>query len=87
MNLKRRTLAESKPANIEQAPPAIPAGMDQAAQIRAFPPAVMTVAEAALYLGLGERTVEGLIQARQLRAARIARRVRIRREWLDDLLG
>lgn len=67
--------------------PAPQAGLDPVAKIRVYPPAIMTLVEAATYLAVSKRTVEGLIATRQLRVSRLGRRVLIRREWLDDLVG
>jgi excisionase family DNA binding protein len=60
--------------------------LDPGTDIRVNPPAIMTIGEAAAYLALSRRTVEGLIASRRLRVSRIGRRVLIRREWVDELV-
>jgi excisionase family DNA binding protein len=47
---------------------------------------VLTVDQAGLYLRLASKTVRRLIARRELRAAKIGRLYRIRRQDLEDLL-
>lgn len=60
---------------------------EQAAQIRTSPPVVMTVMEAAAYLGCSPRKLRDLIQSRKVKSARVGSKIVIRREWLDAFLG
>ena len=44
----------------------------------------LTVKEAAAYVGFCDKTIRRACQVGTLRCARVGRRIRIRREWLDD---
>ena len=44
----------------------------------------LTVKEAAAYVGFCDKTIRRACQLGRLKCARVGRRIRIRREWLDD---
>lgn len=47
---------------------------------------VMTIPQAAAYLGCSDRTVYRLIDTGELRATRVRKVFRVRQEWLDEYL-
>ena len=55
--------------------------------LRASPPAIFTVPEAAVYSTLGERTLWAAISSGKLRARKVGSRSIIRREDLDGFLN
>ncbi len=54
--------------------------------IRINPPQNMNVAEAALYLGLGQRTVRDFVALKRFKVVRFGRRIVIRKADLDAYL-
>ena len=60
---------------------------ERADLIRTAPPVVLTLMEAAAYLACSPRKLRDLIQARQIKSARVGAKIVIRREWLDAFLG
>ena len=60
---------------------------DKAAVIRTAPPLVLTLMEGAAYLACSPRKLRELIQARQVKSARVGAKIVVRREWLDAFLG
>lgn len=63
------------------------AEIERAHQLRANCPLVLTMAEVALILTIGKRTVHALVASRELRVKRIGRRVLILRSDLEKFIG